>query len=119
MDQEEFARRFFAALDATAEEADMTLGRSVPRAFRILLHGAGHPGELMSSEAALAELYLGPERSYRIIDFGVVEVSPSFTTIFVRASAHHPAGYQRTWNQPPLYGPFKLVTAQNVRILDQ
>jgi hypothetical protein len=117
VDRDEFRRRFHEALEAAAEDAASRLGRPVSRQFRVLLHGAGHAGDIVAPEIALDALYLGPDRSYRIIDFGVVEVGNDFTTVFVRASAHRPMSYDQTWNVPPGSGPFKqLGTALNVRV---
>jgi hypothetical protein len=118
MDRNEFARRFQAALRAAAEDADRSLERPVPRRFRIRLHGAGHSGDLIDPERALNALYLGPDLSYRIIDVGATEVGREHTTIFVRASQHDPAPYDRAWNDPPGCGPFKQLGAVDVRVSD-
>lgn len=109
MDEQEFTQRFHAALNAAAEAAERHYGRSVPRQFRVLLHGAGHPGDLMDLDEALSALYLGPEQSYLIFDVGFLEEDQGQSFMWVRASGHRPGSYSQTWNQPPGNGPFKVV----------
>jgi hypothetical protein len=109
MTKPEFKRRFLKELQEAARLAEGQLGRSVPRHFVIELHGAGHSGVAMSPAAAVDALYLGGDRFYRIIDFGVVDVGSSAKTVFVRASDHKPSSWDRTWNSPPGSGPFKQL----------
>jgi hypothetical protein len=117
MTKEEFRGLFKDALEAAARNAEEQLGHTVPRSFRILLHGAGHPGDLMDPAAAVDALYLGEELFYRIIDLAVVKVGKHFTTVFVRASGHRPGPFEQTWNTPPGTGPFKQLIAEKIKIV--
>lgn len=103
----EFKRVFEGFLEAAARSADRYLGYHVPRNFRILLHGAGHPGELMAPSAAADALHLGEDEFYLIIDLGVADVGEDFTTIFVRPSGRPPGPWEKTWNTPHGAGPFR------------
>ena len=105
----EFEAYFSRALEEAAGLADVQLGYSVPRRFTVLLHGAGHSGVLMAPTSAIEALYLSEDRFWRIIDFSVRQVSPTMTTVFVRASSHPPSKWDQTWNTPPGTGPFKQV----------
>ena len=109
MKRHEFSDRFVDALHAAAVEAEDQLGRAVPRQFRILLHGAGYSGTLLTPGAAMDALYIDEDHLYRIIDFSACEVDDEYTTVFVRASAHPPGPIQVTWNTPPGTGPFKQL----------
>jgi len=109
MTKAEFEQRFKDALEEAACLADEQLGRRVPRHFVVELHGAGHSKDRVSAADAADALFLGDDLFYRIIDFGVVEVSPNTTTVFVRASDHEPSSWDRTWNTPPGSGPFKQL----------
>lgn len=89
----------------------------MPRAFKILLRGAGHSGERLRPTMALDTLYLGDARFYLIIDVAVVEVGPRIVTVFVRASGHWLGRWDRTWNDPPGSGPFKQLLAEHVNVM--
>lgn len=115
MIKEEFRRLFDSALESAARNAEGHLGHSVPRSFRILLHGAGHPGDLVEPETALDALYISEDRFYRIIDVAVQAVDPRCTTVFVRASSHTPSRFEQTWNDPPGGGPFKQLGPMLIR----
>jgi hypothetical protein len=110
-----FAERVRAELEAAARNAEARLGRPVPRRFVLLLHGAGHPGDRLTVDAAVAALWLGPERFYRVIDFAVVEVGPETTTVFGRASGHRPGRWEETWGMGSNAGPFKQLLAARIR----
>lgn len=117
MTKEEFGHLFEMALDAATRDTEATLKRSVPRRFVISLHGAGYAGDRMDPSEALAILYLGEDRYYRIIDVATIEVGDATLTIFVRVSDHQPGSFEQTWNDPAGNGPFKqLGTASNLKI---
>jgi hypothetical protein len=117
MTRDEFRQFFESALDTAARNADELLSQSVPRNFKILLHGAGHSGDLLDAAAAVDALYLGRDIFYLIIDFAIVEVHTQFTVVFVRASGHTPGPFDQTWNDPPGSGPFKQIFARDIRVV--
>lgn len=112
MKKQHFEQQFSSALEQAAEYADAQLGYRVPRNFRIWLRGTENNGDALSAAEAIDALFLGEDRFYGIIDFGVIEVSDDATTVFVRASAHRPVPFERTWNDPPGRGPFKQLGAR-------
>ena len=118
MTKQEFAQLFQRALEQAALNAEQQLGRKVSRHYRILLHGAGHPGDLLSPEAAVDALYLNPDKFFRFIDVAVVEVSRTSVTIFARASDHTPVPFDQTGNTPPGSGPFKQLISKQIQVVD-
>jgi hypothetical protein len=53
------------------------------------LYGPGYPrGEPITTKEALAVLWLGPDRFFRIIDLAVSCASSRHTEIFARVSGH-------------------------------
>jgi hypothetical protein len=115
MDRDQFATLFKSSVAAAIREGAPEL-ESIPTDLTVELHGAGHPGDLMSVEEAIRALYLGPEIMYRIIDIGLDPV-PREARLFVRASAHEPAGWDDTWD-PAGSGPFKLIGRETRGSLD-
>jgi hypothetical protein len=61
------------------------------------------------------ELYVGPDRFYRVVDVGVVEVQRDRTVIFMCVSGHPPSSFADTWNQPKGAGPFKQIESAVIR----
>jgi len=117
MTREEFDHLFHARLEAATQIAEQRIGRSLPRAFRIRLYGPGHPsGEPITKEEALAVLWLGPDRFFRIIDLAVSHANSQYTDVFTRVSGHTPVAFEQTWNQPPGTGPFKLLIPAHVTL---
>ena len=116
MTKREFFELFGSALGSAAEQAERTLGHSIPRDFTIELHGAGCSGKLLSIADAFDRLFLGEDTFYRIIDVSVIAISPTQTTIFVRPSSHQPSTFDNTWNQPIGSGPFKQIYAEHIRV---
>jgi hypothetical protein len=115
----EFERLFENRLEAATQIAEQLNGKTLPRAFRIRLYGPGHPGgEPITTEEALAVLWLGPDRCFRIIDLAVCRADSQHTEIFARVSGHEPGALEFTWNQPPGNGPFKLLIPTGVQIAD-
>ena len=117
MRKEDFKVLFEQSLEVAAENAEKKLGRSVPRRFEIELHGlAPHP-RMLGKDDAFEEIFLGPDRFYRIIDLAVARVSRDASIVFVRISGHAPGPLNQTWNQPPGSGPFKQVLADEVKLI--
>jgi hypothetical protein len=114
----EFKQRFNDALELAAVSAEQRLGKKVCRNFRVRLYGAGHSGDLLDPAEAVDSLYLGENKFYRIIDVSIIEVGSGFSTVFVRASSHKPASFERTWNNPPGSGPFKQLIAERIKVLE-
>ena len=115
MTRKQFGERFRKALEEAVTIADRRLGRPVPRRFEIILHGAGHAGDLLDPVEAANELYLSENYFYRIVDVSVVEIRDRVTRIFVRASGHRPGPLETTWNDPPGSGPFRQLPASQIR----
>jgi hypothetical protein len=115
---EEFNNLFVRALQTAVKNAEELLHRQIPSNLEIILHGAGHSGEVMNALAAAETLYLGEEKFFRIIDVSVFKVSRNKTTIFVRASSHAPSTMERTWNDPPGSGPFKQLIPTEIKVED-
>jgi hypothetical protein len=63
----------------------------------------------------MPELWLSEDRFYRIVDLIVAEVATSTTWIWARESGHEPSSFEKTWNQPPGVGPFKVAVFDRVR----
>src|SRR6266508_326881 len=113
---EEFNMLFQEALHTAVKNAEEQLHKKIPLTMEIVLHGAGHSGDVMDPFTAAKELYLGEEKFYRIIDVSVVKVSKKKSTIFVRVSAHTPGTLNQTWNNPPGNGPFKQLIAKEIKV---
>jgi hypothetical protein len=110
-----FGERVRAELETAARNAEGRLGRPVPRRFVVLLHGAGHPGDRLDVDTAVAALWVGPDRFYRYIDVAVVEVGPATTTVFVRASGHPPGRWEETCGMGSDAGPFQQALAATIK----
>ena len=115
MTKEEFKALFERALEVAAKNAEGKLGHSVPRRFEIEMHGLAPHSRMLTMDDALEEIYLGPERFYRIVDLSVRRVSKDVCTVFMGISGHTPGSLNQTWNQPPGSGPFKQVLADEVK----
>lgn len=113
MTKNEFRRLFLQSLEAAAENAEVRLGRPVPRSFDIELHAAGASGRTMSVGQALDLIYLGSERFYKIIDVAIRRVLSGKSVAFVRVSGHPPAPFSQTWD-PAGLGPFKQILAEKI-----
>ena len=117
MTKTEFHQLFAAALERATQHAEKRLGQSIPHRYSIELHGAGHSGDVMTTDEAVNALYLGKDRFYRVIDVAITAVSDQFSRVFVRASAHQPSTFEETWNDPPGGGPFKQLMAEDITIM--
>jgi hypothetical protein len=116
MTLDEFAKLFQDALNTALKNAEERLHRKLPPDLKVMLHGAGHSGDLLDPVAATKALYLGEDKFYRIIDVSVIRVSAKGTTVFVRASSHRPGSFEQTWNNPPGSGPFKQLIAKDIEV---
>ena len=119
MTKQEFQALFERALDLAAQHAERQVGREVPRAYVIEISMTRYKDQLLPVREATDALYLGEELSYRIIDVGVRAVNRKTTTCWVRPSGHQPAPYEKTWNDPPGWGPFKQIIFQHIRVEDE
>jgi len=111
---DEFYKLFQGELQKAIKNAEERLHKTLSPEVKIVLHGAGHFGDLMDTLTAAKELYIGEDRFYRIIDLAVIKVSKKETTIFVRASSHRPGTFDQTWNNPPGSGPFKQLIPKEI-----
>lgn len=116
MSKEEFKTLFEHALEVAAQNAEKKLGHPVPRRFEIETHGLAPQPRVLKKDDACEEIYLGPDRFYRIIDISVCCVSKDVSTVYMVVSGHPPGALNQTWNQPPGNGPFKQVLADEVKV---
>ncbi len=116
MTKEQFKTLFESALEIAAKNAEMKLGRSVPRNFEIQLHGSAPQQKLLTKDGAFEAIYLGPDRFYRVIDLAVSSVSNHISTVFMCLSGHQPGTLEQTWDQPPGSDPFKQLLADEVKL---
>ena len=107
MDRDQFGTLFISSVAAAIRQGAPEL-EPIPTRLTVELHGAGHPGDLMSVEEAIRALYLGPEIMYRIIDIGLLDAGPDEARLFARASDHKAASWDETWD-PAGSGPFKFI----------
>jgi hypothetical protein len=117
MTKEEFKTLFEHALETAAQNAEKKLGRPVPRQFEIEMHGLAPHSRILQKDDALDEIYIGPDRFYRIIDISVRRVSKDVCTVFMGISGHTPGALSQTWNQPPGSGPFKQVFTDKMELI--
>jgi hypothetical protein len=95
---EEFKNLFEQSLETAAQNAEKKLERSVPRQFEIEMHGLASQPRILNKDEAFEEIYLGPDRFYRIIDVAVRSVSKNVSTVFMGISGHAPGPISQTWN---------------------
>ncbi len=112
MQFDEFKQLFASALEIAAENAEGELGREISRSYEIILHGAGHSGDIVDPDKAAIDLFIDEERFYRVIDIAVQQVSSEVSRVFVRVSGHKPVPFDETWDTPKGSGPFKQIMAQ-------
>jgi hypothetical protein len=110
MDKAEFTRIFLQNVHHAIDAAQKVKYARLSYDFEIELHGGGIGGDLISVDRAVDIMYLGPTTFYRIIDISVKRVDErNRPTMFVRISSHRPSTFDRTWNNPPGNGPFKIL----------
>lgn len=117
MNKEEFKILLERALQTAAQNAEKKLGRRIPRKFEIVLHGLAPTSRILGTSDALDEIYLGPDRFFRIIDLSISRVSKDVATVYMAVSGHPPGPLSQTWNQPPGSGPFKQTLAETVKVV--
>ena len=117
MSKEEFKALFEHALEVAAENAEKKLGCPVPRKFEIEMHGLSPHVRILRKDDAFEEIYLGPDRFFRVIDLSVCRVAEEASTVYMVISGHTPGSLNQTWNQPPGSGPFKQVLADKVKLV--
>ncbi|HEX6480111.1 MAG TPA: hypothetical protein VF043_14810 [Ktedonobacteraceae bacterium] len=118
MTKQEFQERFEAALEVAVQNAEHQLNRTLCRELHIRLYGANHSSDLLEVKQATHALYLGEDLFYRIVDIAVIESRPQATVLFVRASGHTPATFERTWD-PSGNGPFKQLLAKTIKVVEE
>ena len=116
MQRHQFEAIFHEALAEAARNAETKIARSVPHNFEIELHGAGYRRALLDPPAAIEQLYLDPDRFYRVIDIAVTAIGPHRARVFVRVSNHEPGSWDQTWNDPPGSGPFRQLLAESIEV---
>jgi hypothetical protein len=118
MTKEQFRTLFARALRRAAVQEEERIGRPVPRIFEFELPPGDEPRMLLSFDEVLDRLYLGTDRMYRIVDISIKELRPLSSIVFVRPSGHSPSSLEDTW-APNDLGPFKILVATPVKIIDQ
>ncbi|HVC60613.1 MAG TPA: hypothetical protein VND19_09670 [Acetobacteraceae bacterium] len=113
MTKTEFRELFLRALNIAADNAEAKLAEPVPRSFPVELHAPGCAGRVVNADEAAAQLYLGDDRFYRLIDVAVLRVLPDETVVFVRVSGHRPDSFDHSFD-PSGMGPFKRILAEHV-----
>src|SRR6266478_327008 len=117
MTKSEFRELFMRALRIAVENAGAKLATPIPHSCEIELHAPGSPGQLVTADEALDQIYLGSDRCYRIIDVADKVSRPGGSIIFVRVSRHSPVEYGKTW-VPSHLGPFNQVIADTIENLE-
>lgn len=115
MTKKQFTELFFESIEECAQIADESLGRHVPREFRLRIYGAGRSGDEVSLSDALEIFYINERLFYKIIDLSVVKVEPLSTVVFARISDHIPGTFESTWS-PTGSGPFRKLIADEILV---
>lgn len=118
MHRENFLQLLCHVLDVACQEVESTLAKPVAREFVVILHGAGYAKWRTTLKEAVEILYLGEDQFYRIIDIAITGVAPNATRVFIRASSHAPTTFDKTWNTPVGYGPFKILFAEQIEVFE-
>ena len=118
MCREKFLQLLYHVLEVACQEVESTLAKPVAREFVVILHGAGYTNWKTTLNEAVEILYLGEDQFYRVIDVAITGVAPNATRVFIRASNHTPTTFAQTWNIPVGYGPFKILVANQVEVLE-
>ena len=113
MNKMDFEALFREQLAKAVANAERRVGRKIPDALVIELHGAGGGGRQCLVSEALEHLYLGDASFYKLIDITVKEVKQNQTILFVRVSGHAPSSWSDTWD-PRIAGPFKQIEAAHI-----
>ena len=109
----EFRDLFLRALEAAAQNADKSIGITVPRSFVVELHSPKIEGHIVSIDDALDHLYLDDDHFFRIVDVAIKEIRLEKSMVFVRVSGHTAVKFNETWN-PADCGPFKQILASTI-----
>lgn len=118
MNKEDFRKLLCRILEEACQEIENRLGKTISRNFVIVLHGASHSNFVTTLDNVIEILYLDRDQFYRIIDIAITGVAPNATRIFTRASTHSPSTFDKTWNTPVGYGPFKVLLSNKVEVVD-
>ncbi len=104
-----FERLFRTVLLRAAFVAAQMDGRRVPRRFVIDVYGGERPGRYDDVAAAADALRRDDGFFYARIDPAVGEIAGDRARATVRVADDAPQPFERTWNKPRGYGPFRLV----------
>ena len=118
MRKNEFKSLFLRVLEEASQEVEIKMGIQISRNFEIRLYGAGSSNLPLDIDAALNLLYISEEQFYRIIDVSIIAIGKDKTQVFVRTSDHKPSSFEKTWNTPHGYGPFKQLIAKDIKLIN-
>lgn len=118
MTKEDFSALFLKCARQALADAQRRLGVPLSDDFEVELHGAGLSGEIVSRERAVELMYAGENLFYICIDIAVKAVIKGKAILFTRISGHEPSSFERTWNTPPGNGPFIIMEALNISVVD-
>jgi hypothetical protein len=104
-----FERLFRTVLLRGAFVAAQMDGRLVPRRFAIDVRGGERPGRYDDVGDAARALRRDDGLFYARIDLGVGEIVGDRARAIACVSEELPTNFERTWNTPRGYGPFRLV----------
>jgi hypothetical protein len=117
MTKKEFSALYEKALELAARNIELKYGQYIPRLFEIEFHGFSPTKRILTKESSLEEIYINENSFYRIIDVSVIKVHQLVITVFIKISGHAPGSFDRTWNDPQGYGPFKQILADHVEFV--
>ncbi|MEZ4864105.1 MAG: hypothetical protein R3C14_22505 [Caldilineaceae bacterium] len=118
MTKNEFYTLFLQVLEQASCEVEDRLNAKISRNFDIHLYGVGYSDYSLDVEKVVDIIYIDSQRFYRVIDVSITGIRDDLTQVFVRVSDHEPSSFDRTWNTPPGYGPFKQLIAKEIKRLN-
>jgi hypothetical protein len=104
-----FERLFRTVLLKGAFVASQLMDVRVPRRFRIDVVGGACPGRYDDVAEAARALSRVDGLFYPRIDLAVGEIAGERARAIAVVSPGEPCAFERTWNSPRGYGPFRLV----------
>jgi hypothetical protein len=104
-----FHRLFRTVLLKAAFVASQMSGARVPRRFAIDVMGGERPGRFDDIGDAALALFRRDGLYYARIDLAVGDIAGERARALAVVSVDPPCPFERTWNKPKGYGPFRVV----------